>query len=81
MFGIGWGLVGLCPGPALVNLATFSPQVIVFVAAMAAGMVLHDSWSARRAAAATIAAGGRLRRQPRSVTICPPSTTIVVPAM
>jgi hypothetical protein len=56
LFGIGWGLVGLCPGPALVNLASFSPQVIVFVAAMAAGMIAHDQWSARRAAAAAIAA-------------------------
>ena len=26
MFGIGWGLVGLCPGPALENLATLSPR-------------------------------------------------------
>src|SRR5262249_31776560 len=30
LFGIGWGLVGLCPGPALENLASLSPQVIVF---------------------------------------------------
>ena len=38
LFGIGWGLVGLCPGPALVGL-TFGPwQVFVFVAAMIAGM-------------------------------------------
>jgi uncharacterized protein len=44
LFGIGWGLVGLCPGPALENLATLSPRVIAFVAAMAAGMVLHDLW-------------------------------------
>src|SRR5205085_3473965 len=42
LFGIGWGLVGLCPGPALENLATLSPGIIVFVIAMAAGMVLHD---------------------------------------
>jgi uncharacterized membrane protein YedE/YeeE len=42
MFGIGWGLVGLCPGPALENLATLSPPVIAFVAAMAAGMMIHD---------------------------------------
>jgi uncharacterized membrane protein YedE/YeeE len=42
LFGTGWGLVGLCPGPALENLATLSPQVLVFVAAMAAGMALHD---------------------------------------
>jgi uncharacterized membrane protein YedE/YeeE len=55
LFGIGWGLVGLCPGPALVNLATFSPQVIVFVVAMAAGMILHDQWTARRAAATAVA--------------------------
>src|SRR4051812_20777917 len=38
LFGTGWGLVGLCPGPALENLATLSPRVIVFVIAMAAGM-------------------------------------------
>jgi uncharacterized membrane protein YedE/YeeE len=44
LFGIGWGLVGLCPGPALENLATLSPRVIAFVVAMVAGMVLHDFW-------------------------------------
>jgi uncharacterized protein len=48
LFGIGWGLVGLCPGPALENLVTLSPRVIVFVVAMAGGMVLHDIWSQRR---------------------------------
>ena len=44
LFGIGWGLVGLCPGPALVNLAGLSTPVIVFVAAMAAGTFAHDAW-------------------------------------
>ena len=44
LFGSGWGLVGLCPGPALENLATLSPRVIAFVVAMAAGMVLCDFW-------------------------------------
>jgi uncharacterized membrane protein YedE/YeeE len=48
LFGIGWGLVGLCPGPALENLATLSPRVIAFVVAMAAGMALHDFWQERR---------------------------------
>jgi uncharacterized membrane protein YedE/YeeE len=52
LFGIGWGLAGLCPGPALENLATLSPQVIVFCLAMAAGMVAHDHWYAKRAAVA-----------------------------
>jgi uncharacterized membrane protein YedE/YeeE len=50
LFGIGWGLVGLCPGPALENLATASPDVLVFVAAMAAGMVLRDLWQRSRPA-------------------------------
>ncbi len=48
LFGVGWGLVGLCPGPALANLATLSPRVIVFVVAMAAGMALHDLWQKGR---------------------------------
>lgn len=48
MFGAGWGLVGFCPGPALESLATLSPGVLVFVAAMAAGMVLRDLWQRSR---------------------------------
>ena len=51
LFGVGWGMVGLCPGPAVVNLATLSPQVLVFVAAMLTGMVLHDWWRGRLTAA------------------------------
>ena len=47
LFGAGWGLVGLCPGPALENLASLSPRVIVFVIAMSAGMILHDAWQRR----------------------------------
>ena len=48
LFGIGWGLVGLCPGPALESLATLSPGVVVFVVAMAVGMVVHDLWQVSR---------------------------------
>ncbi|MGM4919131.1 DUF6691 family protein [Tardiphaga sp. 813_E8_N1_3] len=48
LFGIGWGLVGLCPGPALVNLAGLGLPVIVFVVAMAVGMLGHDALSTRR---------------------------------
>ena len=44
VFGIGWGLIGLCPGPALENLATLSPRVFAFVAAMIAGMATLDLW-------------------------------------
>lgn len=49
LFGIGWGMVGLCPGPAIADLATLSPGVIVFVIAMAIGMAAHDLWQARAA--------------------------------
>jgi hypothetical protein len=52
LFGIGWGLVGLCPGPALANLATLSSGVIVFVIAMAVGMGAFDLWQSRAVAAA-----------------------------
>ena len=61
LFGIGWGLVGLCPGPAIANLATASPAVIQFVAAMIAGMLAHDFWrrgTAWRRSEAAIAADG-----------------------
>jgi uncharacterized membrane protein YedE/YeeE len=40
LFGIGWGLAGICPGPALVTLAMGIPQAISFVAAMLVGMLL-----------------------------------------
>ena len=46
-FGTGWGLVGLCPGPALENLAGLSPRVFVFVIAMIAGMGALDLWQRR----------------------------------
>jgi len=49
LFGVGWGLVGLCPGPAVANLATLSLPVIIFVIAMALGMLAHDFWPARAA--------------------------------
>ncbi|MDP3517855.1 MAG: YeeE/YedE family protein [Pseudohongiella sp.] len=41
-FGIGWGLAGFCPGPALVAFGTGAPKAIVFVAAMVAGMAIYE---------------------------------------
>lgn len=40
IFGIGWGLVGFCPGPAISSLALRMPQVFTFVAAMLVGMIV-----------------------------------------
>jgi uncharacterized membrane protein YedE/YeeE len=42
LFGIGWGIGGFCPGPALVALGSGLGSAGVFVAAMLAGMVIHD---------------------------------------
>ncbi len=49
MFGIGWGLVGLCPGPAVAGLVLGAWQPWLFVAAMLAGMTLHHIFTATRA--------------------------------
>ena len=40
LFGIGWGLAGLCPGPGLASLATRPLPAAIFVAAMIAGMAV-----------------------------------------
>ena len=41
-FGIGWGLAGYCPGPALASLASGGAKPLVFVAAMVAGMLVFE---------------------------------------
>ena len=40
LFGIGWGLAGLCPGPALLDLAVQPIRALVFVIMMAAGLLI-----------------------------------------
>jgi hypothetical protein len=52
VFGIGWGLVGFCPGPAIGTLALGQPITLLFIAAMIAGMAAHAGWSRWQAAAA-----------------------------
>ena len=54
LFGVGWGLAGFCPGPALVSLGAGQPKAVVFVLAMLVGMILFelaDSRGRRRGAA------------------------------
>ncbi len=41
LFGIGWGLVGLCPGPAVASLAYLKDESVIFLLALVAGMGLH----------------------------------------
>jgi uncharacterized membrane protein YedE/YeeE len=40
LFGIGWGMVGLCPAPAIVSLAFGNSQTLLFVISMLVGMYL-----------------------------------------
>jgi len=48
VFGIGWGVAGICPGPALAILLSGHWQAIVFVLAMLAGMLLFTALERRR---------------------------------
>jgi len=56
LFGVGWGLAGFCPGPALVALGLGESKAVVFVAAMLAGMALFEGVERVR---------GRLRERAR----------------
>ena len=48
LFGLGWGIGGFCPGPAVASLSIGIPQTVLFVIAMLAGMTEHDRvWSGR----------------------------------
>jgi len=59
LFGIGWGLAGFCPGPALVSLGTGSTGAVVFVAAMLLGMVGATWLSGRLRATRTQTEGAK----------------------
>ncbi|MGG5871384.1 DUF6691 family protein [Pseudomonas peli] len=48
LFGIGWGIAGICPGPAVAILLTGRWQVLLFVAAMLVGMVVFAALERRR---------------------------------
>jgi len=53
VFGVGWGLGGFCPGPALVSAVTGATPVVAFVVSMLAAMAVFDAsrgrWSSRAA--------------------------------
>lgn len=48
LFGIGWGMAGICPGPALALITGGQPMIWLFVAAMIVGMLLVDRLWQRR---------------------------------
>jgi uncharacterized protein len=48
IFGVGWGLGGYCPGPAIVSAGSGATTALVFVAAMTVGIFAERAWSASR---------------------------------
>jgi uncharacterized membrane protein YedE/YeeE len=50
VFGVGWGIAGICPGPAVATLLTGHWQVLVFTLAMLSGMLLFKALESRRRA-------------------------------
>ena len=49
-FGVGWGIAGFCPGPAIVSLGTGEPKAVVFVLAMLVGMGAFEWLEMRKTA-------------------------------
>jgi uncharacterized membrane protein YedE/YeeE len=47
LFGIGWGICGICPGPALAGLGAGNSEMLIVLAAIFAGAALHGLWAGR----------------------------------
>ncbi|MCA9618863.1 MAG: YeeE/YedE family protein [Myxococcales bacterium] len=48
LFGVGWGLGGYCPGPALTSVGGFSSSALTFAGSMLVGFLLKAAWDAQR---------------------------------
>lgn len=48
LFGVGWGVAGFCPGPALVAMGMGQPKALVFVTAMLVGMLVFEILEAQK---------------------------------
>jgi uncharacterized protein len=57
LFGVGWGMAGYCPGPAVVSLGLGAREGSLFLAAMLAGMGLFELLASRRRSTAAAPAG------------------------
>ena len=64
LFGIGWGLAGFCPGPALVALGTGHVKAFIFVVAMVAGMAIYEFLERKRAHQGAVAAAKLRAHEP-----------------
>jgi uncharacterized membrane protein YedE/YeeE len=71
LFGVGWGLAGFCPGPAVTSLVGGHREPLLFVAAMIAGMALHEL-ALRLARTPREAQQGRLPRRKATIHAIPP---------
>jgi len=58
VFGVGWGLAGYCPGPAIVAAST-NPSALVFAVSMIGGMLIHDGLLSRRVLPAILEPGAQ----------------------
>lgn len=47
LFGVGWGLAGFCPGPAITSIVSLKPAPLIFVFSLFIGMLLYE-WTQRR---------------------------------
>jgi uncharacterized membrane protein YedE/YeeE len=63
VFGIGWGIAGFCPGPAIVALGMGEAKAAIFVTAMLAGMLVFELLERRERAAASEKADAPVARQ------------------
>lgn len=45
VFGVGWGMSGLCPGPAIASLSLLLPPTFLFTATMVLGIIAYDHWA------------------------------------
>lgn len=72
LFGVGWGLAGYCPGPALVG-ALAGPGALTFTASMLGGMALHGALARRRGR--TSAAPEEASASPRTPDAAAPTAT------
>jgi uncharacterized membrane protein YedE/YeeE len=70
LFGIGWGIAGWCPGPALVSAATLGAPVLIFVAAMLVGSAIGGVVRRRVRAAAAGPVGAVAPAADPTETVC-----------